>query len=282
MFDIKQGGQREPLKIAIYGTNGIGKTTFAASMPRPFVVAVEKGVGNLRVNYGEADQMNFDQVMQSLYELSPYFSGPNRVYDTLVIDSLDALQPKVWEKVCRENGKKNIEDFGYGKGYTVAQDQWRKLIDMLNRYNVELGINVVTIAQVDVKAIKDPIHGNWDRFVPRLHKTAMGGFGDWADIVGFAQQKVTVYKDADGNNRVNMLPERVLNLTPHPSYFAKNRYNMPAELPLSWQALDQAINQAFGMAPAGHAPAQPQVHQQIQQQQAQQPTPYQPVTGMAR
>ena len=44
----------------------------------------------------------------------------DHAFRTVVVDSLDWLEPLVWEHTARTNGWKNIEQPGYGKGYVAA------------------------------------------------------------------------------------------------------------------------------------------------------------------
>jgi hypothetical protein len=53
-------------------------------------------------------------------------------FQTLVVDSLDWLEPLVWAHTAFMGGKDNIEDFGYGKGYKFADEHWRTFLDGLD------------------------------------------------------------------------------------------------------------------------------------------------------
>ncbi|MBU2768626.1 AAA family ATPase, partial [Acidithiobacillus ferrivorans] len=48
-LNLQQGGQMEPIRMVLYGQNGIGKTTFGAGMNKPFILAVEDGIGTMPV-----------------------------------------------------------------------------------------------------------------------------------------------------------------------------------------------------------------------------------------
>jgi len=58
-------------------------------------------------------------------------------FATVVIDSVDWLEPLVWAKACRDNGWNSIEDAGYGKGYVAALNLWRQYIDA-GRYQAQV------------------------------------------------------------------------------------------------------------------------------------------------
>lgn len=52
-------------------------------------------------------------------------------YSTVVIDSVDWLEPLVWAATCRRNGWASIEAPGFGKGYAKALAVWREYLDRL-------------------------------------------------------------------------------------------------------------------------------------------------------
>ena len=83
------------------------------------------------------------------------------------------------------------------------------------------------------------------RFSSNAHKenkaNPMGGSytNDPADVIGYASLKkiikVTEGKGFnDDRNRAISTGERILNLSASPAYIAKNRYDMPATMPLLW------------------------------------------------
>ena len=47
-------------------------------------------------------------------------------YLTVVVDTADWLETLI-HKLCRDQGKESIEDFGYGKGYVKALPYWTEL-----------------------------------------------------------------------------------------------------------------------------------------------------------
>ena len=68
---------------------------------------------------------------------------------------------------------------------------------------------------------------------------------EWADAVLFANYRTLVKKDEVGfNKQVNRgitTGERLLYTQETPAYLAKNRYNLPASLPLDWNAFANAL-----------------------------------------
>jgi len=53
-------------------------------------------------------------------------------FGTMVVDSVDWLEPLIWAEVCKRNGWASIDAPGFGKGYAEALTIWREYLDRLN------------------------------------------------------------------------------------------------------------------------------------------------------
>ena len=161
-------------------------------------------------------------------------------FKTVVVDSVDWLEPLVWAKACRDNGWASIEDAGYGKGYVAALNLWRQYIDGLNALRDDRGMTVIQIAHTDIKRFDSPEHDPYDRYVIKLHTRAAALLQEHSDVVLFANYRIsTVKADVGFNKKVNRAMgsgERVIHTAERPAFLAKNRYGLPETLPLDWQA----------------------------------------------
>ena len=243
-LNLQQGGRMEPVRMVLYGQNGIGKTTFGAGMNQPFILAVEDGIGTMPVWHDKAHAKTYDEIVQTLLEVGGYFQKGE--FRSLIVDSMDALQSKIQEKILREHGKKTLNDFSYGKGYELFKQEWENFRNLMERFRVELGANVLLIAQTESKTVADPVNGPHNTYVMRLDRRAVGVLRDWADIVGFAQLKVEPIRDKEGNTvRLMTNGTRVLSTAPNTAFDAKNRFDLPLELPLAWHSVEKAIEESY-------------------------------------
>lgn len=236
---ITKGREAQPPRIMIYGSEGVGKSTFAALAPNPLFVQTEDGLSEIDCSKFPLAK-SFDDVVLQLQAVR----DEQHDYGTVVIDSLDWLERLVWDRVCADYGVKSIEkaDGGYGKGYVHALTYWRQIVSLLNDIRARKGMAVILIAHAAVERFEDPEHAAYDRYTPRLHKKACSLVCEWVDAVLFASRRMRVDSTtgkaapvgADGG-------ERILRTNGSPACIAKNRFGLPTELPLSWSAFVEAL-----------------------------------------
>ena len=226
-----------PPRLEIYGVEGIGKSTIASKAPKPIFIQTEDGLGEIDCDkFPVAASM--EDVMAALNELS----ASNHPYQTVVIDSLDWLERIIHTQVCKDFGPVKYDsiekvDGGYQRGYVHALTHWRKVVDALNALRTEKGMAVILIAHAKAEKYEAPGESPVDRYSPRLHKHAAALISEWCDAVLFATWKhspSTVKQDQN---------ERILRTTAGPHCVAKNRFNFPPEIPLSWPALMAGLTQ---------------------------------------
>lgn len=229
-----------PRRVMLYGTHGIGKSTFAACAPKPIFLQTEDGLGEI-----DCDKLplvtNFNEAMGALSELYT----EKHPYQTVVVDSLDWLERLIWAEVCRKRNVENIEEIGYSKGYVFALTQWREFLEGLSALRANRKMTVVLIAHARIERFENPETESYDRYVPRLHKLAAAIVQEWCDEVLFATYKVYTKQSDEGFNRKRIQGvgsgERILRTQERPAHVAKNRLNLPDELPLDWNAYAQYL-----------------------------------------
>jgi hypothetical protein len=244
---VQRGRTPKPPRLLVYGTEGIGKSTFAAGAPRPIFLQTEDGLDEIHCDKFPL-ATTFDDITNAMTELRQ----EQHDYETVVIDSLDWLERMIWDRVCQESGVKTIEkaDGGFSKGYTPALTFWRDLIAQLNLLRAERSMVVLLIAHAKIEKFEDPESSPYDRFTPRLHKHAAALISEWCDAVLFATRKIRTQSEDAGFGRKRTIAhaigkdggERILRCVGGPGCIAKNRYSLTEDLPLSWAAFMTALS----------------------------------------
>jgi AAA domain len=227
----------KPFRAVIYGTEGVGKTTLAARAPKPVFIGTEDGlVGLAPPRFPQPE--TFDDILEAIRELT----DGEHAFESVVFDTLDWLEPLVWAKVCRDGGKTDIEDFGYGKGYAAAVDVWRSFLSRLDALREKRKMAIVLLAHAVIKPFKNPSGQDFDRYQLALHGKSAELIKQWADMVLFATYETfTVEKAPNRSLGVDNNGARVLYTERRAAFDAKNRFSLPARMPLSWDELVTAI-----------------------------------------
>lgn len=231
---IQKGRTLMPRRVMLYGVHGVGKSTFGAMAETPVFITTEEGTNDI-----DCDRFPLaTKYADVLGALSALYSDEHG-YQTVVIDSLDWLERLIWAEVCAKRGVETIEDIGYAKGYIFALTQWREVLAGLDALRTERGMQVVLIAHAAIEKFANPETDTYDRYVPRLQKQASALIQEWCDEVFFATYRVHTKTQSEGFDRKRTqgigTGERILRTTERPAHVAKNRLNLPDELPLDYR-----------------------------------------------
>lgn len=232
---ILKGKVRRPRRVLLYGTHGIGKSSWASKAPRCVFLCCEDGLDDIGVDR--------TPLMKSFGEVQAFLSDlrtQDHDYRTLVIDTADWLERLIFAHVCEVAGKTSIEEVGggYGKGYTKAAEVWDRLLSDLDQIRNIKGMAIILLAHAKVQRVNDPELDAYDRYEPDLHKSSCAMVQEWADEVLFARQKTIVAKEDAGFGKERArgigIGERIVCTLESPSHLAKRRVQMPDVIPLDF------------------------------------------------
>src|SRR5262245_32601125 len=247
---ISRGKRPRHIFTLIYGTSGVGKSFWASQAPNPIFVTTEKGTEQL-------DVARFPQV-ESIGELMAQvraLSTEKHEFKSVVLDSLDWVEPLIWKAVCDEGKVDSIEQFagGYGKGYVRALDLWRTLLRELSVLNEKM--HVLLIGHAQIKSFQDPeLPTAYDRYQLKINDKAAALVREAADAVLFARFETELIK-TNGKTRAYGEGVRVMYCESRPGWDAKNRFNLPFVLPLDWKVFGDAIRAFYGFPVKGNSSA---------------------------
>lgn len=239
-MQITRGKIPTAKKTLIYGPEGIGKTTFASQFPNPLFIDTE---GSTK----ELDVARFDPPSSwaMIKEDVRYVLQHPNVCRTLVIDTADWAEKMCIQSVLDEHNKNGIEDFGYGNGYRYVYEKFGELLNLLNDV-IKAGINVVMTAHATLRKFEQPDElGSYDRYGMKLidsPKTSIAAaVKEWADMVLFANYKTIVITDSKTKKTKAQGGQRIMYTTHHTCWDAKNRYDLPEELPFKYSEIQHVI-----------------------------------------
>jgi len=209
----------------------------AAQFPDPLFIDCEGGTDSYDVARFPAPT-SWEQLLD---EVRQVIADPT-VCGTLVIDTIDWAEAQAIRSICAKYQNSSIEDFGWSKGYTYLNEEMGRLLNLLTEVR-DKGINVVLTAHMALRTVTQPDDtGAYDRYELKL-KTAKNGNNsqmvkEWADMVLFLNWKQFVVEDSKtGKKKATGGRERVMYANHTASFDAKNRFNLPDELPLSFQSI---------------------------------------------
>lgn len=135
--------ETDPLrgKILIYGMPGVGKTTMASQMDRPYFLRCDSRHKWIKT-WGKDINSWADfreQVLALLQE--------DHDFKTVVIDGVGNLWLLCANETCKENGWEHINDAGHGRGYDYAKTKFINAINAL----AGSGMGIVMISHETTK-----------------------------------------------------------------------------------------------------------------------------------
>ena len=245
----KTKGLDDAPSICLHGTSGVGKTTFGAGAPNPIFIQTEAGQGLLEINTFNFGDDGISTSYVEVVEAIDALINQKHNYYSLVIDSIDHLEPLMWAHLCSENNWTTIDKAGYGAGYNAAAAEWRVLLKKLNELRKRKKMAIILIAHNQMRKIDEPGQTQIDRWDLKLHQKSASVITETVDCVLYAKHQVKMRKEDKGFGQTKTIGidtgERILVCQGGPHVNAKNRYNLPDEIPLSWEGFEQALQESI-------------------------------------
>lgn len=237
-MNITKGIISKPVKVCVYGVEGIGKTTFASQFPEPLFFDLDKGSAQLDVSR-VTDITSWPLLMSNIKEV---YDNPT-ICKTLVIDTADAAERMCIDYICGKFNKKGIEDFGYGAGYTYLVEEFARFLVQLDAC-IGQGINVVVLAHAVLKTVTLPEEmGTYDHWELKLSSKTTNKVAplvkEWADLLLFANYKTILVED--GARKKAAGGKRIMYTTHTTFADAKNRFSLAEELPFDYNEIARLI-----------------------------------------
>ena len=237
LLDIKPHQVSRDLRgysVFLYGAPKTGKTTIACQFPGALLLAFEKGYSTIAGVL--AQPINSWSEFKKLFV---EFKDPavKERYQTIVIDTADIAYSYCEKYICtRESDAKhsyqNVADIPYGKGYSMAMDEFDECI----RKILQLGYGLVIISHDQDKTMKNENGEEYNQIIPTLDKRARLVCERTCDIIGYCRE----VEDQEGHKTVRMFMRETSR------YVAGSRFKYtPDSIELSYDNLVKAIADAI-------------------------------------
>ena len=179
----------------IYGPGGAGKTTFGSKMPKPLLLAFEKGYNALPGVIAQ-DVTTWGEMKQVLRQLDdPEIKD---TFKTTIIDTVDIASQLCEKYICNQLGIENIGDGGWTtNGWAKVKREWETTF----RNITMKGYAVVFISHSKDKTFKRKDGTEYNQIVPSCSTAYNEIIKNMSDIMGYidvnAGQRTLILRSAD-------------------------------------------------------------------------------------
>ena len=231
----------KPPMILTHGESGVGKTTWASTTRNPIFGLTEDGTGVLEVDAFPLIK-SADDLRSALMSLI----NDEHTYETFVLDSVDHMEPLIWDEVCKDE---KVDDIGkvqgaFFEGYRLALLKWREIMDLLRILRDQKNMAIILIAHSAPARRVDPETEGAMQMAPKLQKYANEYLCESMDCIFYAKHDEVLKTIEQGFSTTSKKPKelsrRSLQTTFTSSHRAKNRYGLPDEIAMNWAAFEEA------------------------------------------
>lgn len=215
--------------LTICGDAGLGKSSLAATFPKPIFVRCEDGVARVPKSFRPAalpPVRSEDQLWEQLKALV----HDDHDYKTCVIDTISAADRMFVSAILKQDGKaKSLPQAlgGYGAGFSALAARHQQVRNAAEMLRMKRGMNVVFLAHTEVGTMRLPDQDDFSRYSLRMtHDKSLPPYLDDVDAVGFLRQVMALRGDDGERKRVVSSDEREMVMHVTASNVSKNPYGI--------------------------------------------------------
>ena len=227
------------LKVVIYGQEGVGKSTLAASFPGAVFIDCEGSTS--RMNVRRLPKPTSWQMFTDEFEYI-LANAAEKGYQTAIVDTFDWAERFALEALCTEHKVSGIEDMNYGKGWEYEKEMIGRFLDRTDRL-IAAGINVVLLCHAITRKTTLPEEmEEFDHWELKLGNKTTNKIApllkEWSDMTLFLAFRTNITAvDDKGKKHKATSCERVMYTTKTAWWDAKNRFGLPDRLPLAYESI---------------------------------------------
>lgn len=224
-----------PVIVTICGDSGMGKTSLAATFPKPIVIRGEDGLQAIP-NEKRPDAFPLLTKADDLWEQLTALLSEEHQYKTVIVDSVTALERLFMQHVIDSDPKKprsiNQALGGYGAGLSAVAAMHQRVRKACGMLNERKGMHVVFVAHADTETIELPDQDPYTRYSLRLGKKSMAPYVDDSDIVGFLRLETFTTGDGERKKAISDGTREIITYATAASV-SKNRFGVTEPIKVS-------------------------------------------------
>lgn len=222
---IEKSTPNKAKKGILYAPEGFGKTTWGSKCEKPIFISIEDGLDSVTV-----DKFPTPESWQDVFDAIDTLRVSPHDYKTLVIDTVDRLEQLAHTHILKRDKKTSVEDYGWGKGYVMVYEEFKRLMSPLDALRKEREIDIVLLGHSTVKTFQNPMGDNYDRAELKLDRRVATFIKEWSDFILYGNYDVAVEVKAGQSRGKGFGGDRVIYTSHSPAYDAKNRYGLAAQI----------------------------------------------------
>ena len=214
----------------IYGPGKIGKTSFGVQLPKPLLIALERGYNALPGVYAQ-DIRTWAEMKLVLRELKK--PAVQEKFKSLIIDTIDIAVDLCTKYICNQEGVSELSQIQWGQGWTKV----KKELESTFREITQMGYAVLFISHDKDKEFTRTDGSKYNQIVPTMGNSFNEIIRNMADFYVYAHM---VPSENGGYKRVLTMRSQDDSI----ACGSRFKYIVP-EVDLSYEAFVKAINDAI-------------------------------------
>lgn len=254
LSDTTTTGNKLPSRVIVHGTEGVGKSSFAAAAPKPYFLMArgETGLETLIDSgcVGETAHAPELQTWTEMLDILNALRTEDHTHKTLCLDAANGFERLCHEHVCATQFNNDWGKSGfvsYMQGYDASLTPWREFLSLLDAIRAERKMGIIVLCHTKVTPFRNPMGADFDRYQPDLHHKTWALTHRWADIVMFANFYTVITDEVKAGKgpargKGSGGTDRILSTERSAAFDAKNRHSLPEEISMGDSGVEAWAN----------------------------------------